>query len=211
MSSTRAPSVDGTGVQDALDDAGTVLLLSPDTDHSTEACMSMLSGPPPEGSRLLVVSLDSTPDDVIDLWRSINGPLPSETGVIAVGEVTRSAASSPAGPGAAPVTIDSVADPADLTGLAMAIGPYLDAWSESSRTPAVCFHSITSLLFHADQSRVFRFLHSTTGRLRDIGAIAHYHLNPAAHDEATVNRFAALFDAVVEVHDDGAVTVRTRN
>lgn len=211
MSSTPASKVDGEAVRESLGDATTVLLLASDQHHESEACSSLLSVVAPEEAQYLSVTLDDTADERLDEWRANIGELPAETGVISVGETTRSAsAASPSGPGSGPVSVDSVGDPSDLTGLAMAIGAYLDAWSDADRTPVVCFHSITSLLFHADQPRVFRFLHSTTGRLRDLGAVAHYHLDPAAFDESTINAFSALFDAVVEVDGDGSVSVRTR-
>lgn len=210
--SGQATGVDGDAVREAVGDATTVLLLGTGGLHEEETCSSLLSVTSPEDAQYLSVTLDDSPDDRLDAWRANIGPLPAETGVIAVGETTRSAAatSAPSGPGTSPVSVDSVADPSDLTGLAMAIGAYLDAWSDTDGTPVVCFDSITSLLFHADQDRVFRFLHSTTGRLRDLGAVAHYHLDPAAYDESTVNAFSALFDAVVEVDEDGDVSVRTR-
>lgn len=211
MSSTPVSKGDGDGVREALGDATSVLLLGSARHHEAEVCSSLLSVVDPDDAQYLSVTLDGSPDDRLDEWRAHIGELPAETGVIAVGETTRSAAAaSPSGPGASPVTVDTVADPSDLTGLAMAIGAYLDAWGESDRTPVVCFHSITSLLFHADQARVFRFLHSTTGRLRDLGAVAHYHLDPAAYDEATINAFSALFDALVRIDDDGSVTVQRR-
>lgn len=212
MSITSVPSVDGDEVREALGDVTTVLLLASDQQPEGKVCSSLLSVASPENTKYLCLSLDGTPDDRIDAWRANVGQLPDETGIIAVGETTRSAAASSgsAGPDASPVSIDTVADPSDLTGLAMAVGAYLDAWSDTDRTPVVCFDSITSLLFHTDEERVFRFLHATAGRLRDLGAVAHYHLDPAAFDEATVNKFSALFDAVVEIEDDGSVSVRKR-
>ncbi|MDZ7702015.1 MAG: hypothetical protein U5J98_08055 [Halobacteriales archaeon] len=211
MSSTTGSRVAGDELRDELGDATSVLLLSNDKAAEGAACSSLLSVVSPANAQYLAVTLDSTPDDKIDAWRADVGELPSHAGVISVGERSRSAAaaSSPAGPGSTPVSVDTVADPSDLTGIAMAVGAYMDAWADTDRTPVVCFDSITSMLFHADQDRVFRFLHSTTGRLRELGAVAHYHLDPTAHDESTVNAFSALFDAVVEVDGDG-FSVRKR-
>jgi hypothetical protein len=212
MSSTSVSKVDREAVQAALGDAKTVLLLASDQQYEANACGALLSVAAPEDAQYLSVTLDDSPDDRLEEWRTNVGDLPSETGIIAVGETTRSAAAaaSPSTPSSAPVTVDTVANPSDLTGLAIAIGAYLDAWADTDRTPVVCFHSISSLLFHADQSRVYRFLHSSVGRLRNLGAVAHYHLDPVAYDDSTVNRFSALFDAVVEIGDDGSVTVKKR-
>lgn len=212
MSSTSVSAVDREAVQEALGEAKTVLLLASDQQYEANACGALLSVAAPEDAQYLSVTLDDSPDDRLEEWRTHVGDLPAETGIIAVGETTRSAAAaaSPSAPRSAPVTVDTVANPSDLTGLAIAIGAYLDAWADTDRTPVVCFHSISSLLFHADQSRVYRFLHSSVGRLRNLGAVAHYHLDPVAYDESTVNRFSALFDAVVEIDDDGSVLVKKR-
>lgn len=212
MSTKQVTEVDRQEVRETLRDSDTVLLLSSDRKYDSDVCGALLSVAAPEDVQYLAVTLDDTPDDRIDEWRTHIGELPAETGIIAVGEMTRSAASmaSASTPQSSPVKIDTVGNPSDLTGLAIAIGSYLDAWSETDRTPVFCFHSITSLLYHADESRVFRFIHSMTGRIRELGAVAHYHLDPVAHDEATVNRFSALFDAVIEVEDDGSVSVTKR-
>lgn len=212
MSSTHVTEVDRERVQEALGDAKTILLLASDQMYEADACGALLSVAAPEDAQYLSITLDDTPDDRLDEWRANVGELPAETGVIAVGEKTRStAASTPqSGPSGGFVTVDTVGNPSDLTGLAIAIGGYLDAWKNTERTPVVCFHSISSLLFHADQSRVFRFLHSSIGRLRNIGAIAHYHLDPIAYDESTINTFGALFDAVIEIKDDGSLDVKKR-
>lgn len=205
-------TVDGPDeLRTVLDDARSLLFLASSNHVADEVCSALLSVAAVEQTQFLSVTFDDTPDERLDIWRANIGPLPPETGVIAVGEPTRSvAASGSHGPGTAAVTVNTVTDPADLTGLAIAIGAYLDAWGARSETPVVCFHSITSLLYHADEERAFRFIHSMSGRLYDIGAVAHYHLNPEAHDISTVNRFSSLVDAIVRIEDDGSVSVRKR-
>lgn len=212
MSVTAVPGPDAEALREALGEARSVLLLADDEQQVDEACASLLAVDEPSSERLLAVSFDRTPDEFLEHWRLHVGDLPAQTGIIAGGETTRSAAAStaPQGPGVGAVSIDTVAEPGDLTGLAIAISAYLDAWSEAPETTAVCFDSITALLNHADADRVFRFLHSTTGRLRDMGAVAHYHLDPTLFDEATVNSMASLFDAVVEFDEDGSASVRMR-
>lgn len=192
--------------------ASNVLLLASDQNHESATCASLLSVDGPEDVVHLSVTIDDTPDGRLDFWQSEVGELPSETAIIAVGETTRSAAASSSSfdPTVSAVSFDSVADPSDLTGLSMAISNFIGAWKGAGVTPVVCFDSISSLLLHGDEERIFRFLHATTGRLRDIGAVAHYHLNPSAFEESTVNTFAALFDAIVEVNEDGSISVRKR-
>lgn len=188
-----------------------VLLIESGSGGSDHVCSSLLSVAEPETTHLLSVTFDGTPDERLSSWELRNDRLPAKTGVVAVGDMTRSAAASPpAGPGPTRVTVDTIAEPSDLTGLAMAMSSYMEAWEESEAAAVVCFHSITPLLIHADTERVFRFLYTTIGRLRDIGAYAHFHLNSAAHGETTVNLISSLFDAELQVDDEGAVSVNRR-
>jgi hypothetical protein len=73
---------------------------------------------------------------------------------------------------------------------------------------AVCFNSVTSLLQYADLQRAFRFLHVVTGRVKTVGGVGHYHLDPDAHDSQTLATLKGLFDAVVEVEEDGSLSVQ---
>lgn len=74
---------------------------------------------------------------------------------------------------------------------------------------AVCFHSVSDLLQHVGVERAFRFLHVLLVRLGSVDARAHFHLDPARHDDRTVAILSGLFDAVVEVGED-EVAVRRR-
>lgn len=203
------PDVDA--VRTAFEGATSVLLLVPEGHASDVLCSALVTVGDPEDLCLLGITFDDDPDARIGIWRSVVPELPDEMAFITAGERTRSAvAVAPAGPGSTPVSIESIEDPADLTGLAMAISTYLDAWSETESTPVVCFFSLTDLLYHAERSRVFRFIHSTTTRLRGINAVSHYHLDPSIYDEGTINAFSSLFDAVVSVGDDGGLTIERR-
>lgn len=187
-----------------------ILLVGPD-GPTDEACVDLISDTAPEDTHLLNITFDREPDELIGQYRSRHGQLPAKTGVIEVGGQTRSAgASAPSGPGAAPVTIDTVGDASDLTGLSMAISAYLDAWADEEVTPVVCFQSLSAWLSQTDENRVFAFIHSIVGRLADIDTRAHFHMNSDVHNEATINRFAAIMDAVVRVDEEGETTVQTR-
>jgi len=104
--------------------------------------------------------------------------------------------------------VETISDPGDLIGLGIAISKYLSNWEGSPNQTVVCFHSLTPLLQYGNLQRVFRFLHVLTGPLKSIDAVAHFHLDPHAHDEQTINTLSQLFDVIVE-HDNGDYTVRT--
>lgn len=197
---------------DVPDGPRNVLLVGSRGSATDEACIDLLSVTDAENTNLLSVTFDWQPDELVGSYRARHGELPAKTGVIDVGGETRSAAgtAAPAGPGPSPVTIDSVSEPSDLTGLSMAISAYLDAWDDIEETPVVCFHSLSSWLSQTDDRRAFQFVQTITGRLREIGAHAHFHMDPEVHDEGTINTFSALMDAVVRVDDDGSTNVRRR-
>lgn len=185
-----------------------VLLCEAETRSATEACTSLLSVADPDETHLLTITFDGTPDERLSYWQVRNDRLPEQTGVITVGETTRSSTgTAPAGPGQTPLSIDALPEPSDLTGLAMAISSYIEAWEDTDATTVVCFDSITPLVLHSDIEQVFRFLYTTIARLRDIGAYAHFHFDPAAHEERTVNLINSIFDAAVRVTEDGSVSV----
>lgn len=188
-----------------------VLLVGPDGPTTEEIGVDLISDSTPENTHLLNITFDRKPDELVGEYRTRHGQLPAKTGVIEVGGQTRSsAAAAPAGPGPTPITVDAVSDPTDLTGLSMAISAYLDAWENLEQAPVVCFHSLSAWLSQTDENRIFEFIHVIAGKLQAIGADAHFYMNPEVHDEGTINRFAALMDAVVRVDGNGDTSVQTR-
>jgi hypothetical protein len=196
-----------------LDGGETVLLLSPtNAPAGEERCVDLLTVAEPDRENLLLVTVTGSADDRLDAWRLHAGErLPRRTAVLSVGESTRSAAVGGGGESHLPgtgVSVETVSNPGDLTGVGMRLSERLRTWADSDGRTVVCFHSIDPLLQYVDLSRLFRFLHVLTGRLRTIGAVAHFHLDPSAHDPQTVDTLLHLFDAAVEVDEDGRTTVR---
>lgn len=101
---------------------------------------------------------------------------------------------------ATPAGSVTVAEPGDLTGLGIAITDGLEPGVR------VCFDSVTAMLQYVETERAYTFLNSLLGHLWRADATAHFHLDPAAHDDRTVAAVTSLFDARVEA--DG--TVRRR-
>ena len=189
--------------------ARTVLLLAPlESTHDATACNELLSALPSTPTHVLGVTFESPNADHLDTWE-IDGDTPTQISIITVGDFPRSAA----GPGSGrrrpteQVRVDTVADPDDLTTLGLRISDQLSEWGQADEQPVVCFRSLTALLETCDLERVFRFLHLLTARLSLAGASAHFHLDPRAHDDQTVNTLRPLFDAVLDVDDDGTQTM----
>lgn len=207
-----SPGDDTLEVREVLDgqpdDAANVLLLAPSLGEDVdEACTGLLTVAPTEGLDVLYLTFTMGPDRRLEVWgEHADGP-PARMGIIGVDEADGPGDGEDSTP--AYVTVERVNDPADLTGVGIEFGQFLSEWSGDGNRIVACIHSITALLQYADLKRVFRFLHVLTERLRTVDAVAHYHLDPNAHDAQTVATLTSLFDAVVTLDDDEP-TVRTR-
>ena len=183
-----------------LDDARTVLVLAPPLEPaSAEVCMDLLSCEEPADQQVLNVLFTRRPDRRVENWERHVGELPETFEIL-----------SSQRPSALPESVDArtVGRPGDLTGIGVAITERLAGWDDD-RPGSVCVHSATAQLQYATTDQVYQFLYTLAGHLGDEGVRGHVHLNPAAHDEQTVDTFETLFDAVVEVAEDGP-TVRTQ-
>jgi len=204
-----------------------VLLLEPSLGATTDGvCTDLLAGTVRSGSRstnVLVVTLTRSPAARVRAWETHAGSaFPAEGAIVAVDNDTTpptpSGASDPSDPStptdgetdaSAPTgpSIARVASPGDLTNLGIATSERLSEMSASDEPGLVCFHSLTTLLQYADPQRVFRFVHTLGGRARSCGAITHYHLDPTAHDPATVATLEPLFDVAVDLAETDAPTL----
>lgn len=204
------------GFEDELSDASNVLLLAPSIgDAGDEGCRHLLDLGSGAEADVLCVTLTDSPDNrraLLEMDREQTGV--DKTGFVAVGDTTRSVATETAGDIGLPATgvsIETISSPADMTGIGMKVSTFLNDWAADGNRVVVCFHSLTTLLQYVDLRDAFRFLHLLTGRLKAVDATAHYHMDPAAHDEREVNTLKSLFDAVVEADENDEWTVRTRS
>lgn len=209
-------------IQDSLGDANTVLVESSSTDpERATTCADCLHSHPTDRENLLWVTYTRGPDEKLSSWRRHSDATPANVGVVSVGDTMRSAAAASAAvsgstmPDAAdprgggqPNPVEAVENPSDLTGLGIAVSRYFGAWGADHPT-SLCFDSITAMLQYVEFETAYRFLHVLTGRVTAAGAVGHFHVDPAAHDEQTMESLKTLFDAVVTL-DDGDRTVRTR-
>jgi hypothetical protein len=187
-----------------------VLVLAPTMeDASDEMCGDLMTCAPPGETALLAVSLLGTPDSVLDAWRGHSpAQLPARVGIVTCDDMTRSAASSAGNTTTllnGRVAVTSVNEPSDLTGLGIRMSQCLSNWKGEGNQVVVCFDSLTTLLQYVEVQRAFQFLHVLTKRIASIGGVAHFHMDPGAHDEQTVTTIRSLFDTVL-TYEDGAWT-----
>lgn len=182
--------------------AHNVLLLAPHMEAcAEEGCTELLTAERPSVENVLYVSFVQSPDERLGSWEARVGPEhPARTGIVAVADSTRSGTSATPHPidPAGNVTVRTVSTPGNLTDLGIQISAYLSEWDGTDERTVVCFDSLTTMLQYTDLQRAFRFLHVLTGRVRATGSFAHYHVDPGAHDERTLNTLKTLFDGTAE-------------
>jgi len=188
-----------------LDQETNVLFLAPSSSHpEDEGCNDLLSAVPSSRANLLGVTYESPGTNRLNIWEFEEETL--HTSHSSMLETLHDHLPHSHPRGALPperLEVDAVLDPADLTTLGIRISEQLSGGEVPMSNPFVCFHSLTELLEATDLNRAFRFLHLLTRRLSLAGAIAHFHLDPETCDEKTIETLRPLFDAVLEVDEDG--------
>jgi hypothetical protein len=188
-----------------LAELSNVLLSAPSLGgHSGDVCDNLLTRTAPSETNILVITFTATPQEWVDDWMDSVGVSPVRGGIVSIGQ--------------ADATVDdpswavkTVENPSDLTGIGIELSELLSGMATAASADenlVVCFDSLTSLLQYADLQRAFHFMHVVTGRVKTVGGIGHYHLDPEAHDRQTLATLKGLFDAVIEVEDDGSWTIR---
>lgn len=197
-----------------LGSASNVMLLAPSIGVAgTTECGELLTVERPATENVLAVLLNDSPDDWIGRWQRTVGPeLPAQTSFVTANETARSAATSAEANRALPGTMDlhPVSSPGDLTSLGMRISQQLSEWANENNQVVVDFDSLTTLLEHGERRSVFKFMHALKSRIEAADAVAHYHMDPTAHDPEEINTFRSMMDAVIEVDEDGAFSLASR-
>lgn len=187
--------------------ANSTLLLSSSFAEETEAtCTELLHPGAASESNVLWVSYTKSPDEQLRRWQSHSNDRPANMGMVSVEDSTRSVA----GGGGAESTdlmgpdkpVETVSSPNDLTGLGIRITEFLTDWEANDNRTVVCFDSLTALLQYVELETAYEFLHIITGRMAALDAFAHFHMDPDAHEDQTIESITTLMDAVVEIDDD---------
>ncbi|MFB6296541.1 MAG: hypothetical protein ABEH66_06870, partial [Halobacteriales archaeon] len=178
---------------------------------ASDICSDLLTIERPSEEDVLAVTLTDSPDDWMDEWeRSVGPERPAKLSFVSADDGMRSAAAGGGGGAlSGNMSVDTVSNPSDLTGLGMHISERLSGWQGDGNQIVVDFDSLTTLLEYAPRESVFKFIHVLKGRVDSADAVAHYHMDPSAHAPQEVSTFKTLVDAVVEV-EDGEWTIASR-
>jgi hypothetical protein len=186
-----------------VDPPANILCRAPSLSRgATEVCPVVGT---PEEWNLLLVSLSGDPDRRLDAWRRHDG-LPRKIAVLSVeqarGAVAADGTAQVAGPDGPAVSTTTVSEPSDLTGIGIKVNQCLSAWEDDEVPTMVCFDSVTTLLQYVDTRRAFRFLHVLSRRVRSVGGIAHYHVDPGAHDDQVLSTIEGIFSDVYRYDEE---------
>ncbi|QLD84833.1 hypothetical protein HWV23_03580 [Natronomonas halophila] len=183
----------------AVDPPANVLLEAPSLSEGGMSICPHIKAETDAERNLLFVSLSGNPDSRLDMWRR-HGGLPGKVAIITA-DNTRSVAASGGGSttrqsGETVISTTTVSEPSDLTGIGIKMNNCLSAWEDDDARTHVCFDSLTTLLQYVDTERVFQYLHVTTKRIEAVDGVAHYHIDPNAHDDQTLATIESLFSDV---------------
>jgi hypothetical protein len=159
-------------------------------------CLEFLSADRPTDQRVLSIAYNRRPSTLVEAWEAEHGALPAEMAIVCPESQAEPDADRPAD------VYETHVAAGDLTGVSIAVSRYVDRWEGDDRAVHACLDSLTAMLQYTDADRVFRFLHTVTGRCMATGATLHVHLDPDTQDDQTVATLATLFDVVVRREGD---------
>lgn len=183
-----------------------ILLLVPPLHRADlDGCIDLLTPTDVEQMNVWSLGITLSPDKRVANWHRAVGEKPGAFKVVSVGEHPQEQAEALAASYGFEPEPHFVVVPygGDLTQIGIELIDALDEWEANDRQTVVCVHSLTALLQYIESETAFRFLKSFTDRIEQAGAIAHYHMNPGAHDDAVVSNVATLFDAMVALNGEG--------
>lgn len=191
-----------------------VLVRAPFEEEIDDAlCSELLTVEDPSRENVLSVTLTQSPDDRLDTWNRHVETMPSEAVLITTDDRERSTnverITSSEGIDSNRLTIESIADPGNLTRLGVSITDALEGWDDPTNRTVICVHSLTALLQYCELEVAFQFLDTLTSHVRAKNALAHYHIDPTAHNQQAYSTIRLLFDAIITA-EDGDLTLNTR-
>lgn len=192
----------------AAGDASSIFFLEPAfTPRSDGWCAKLLSSHPSQDATIIFITVTQSADDRLEAWQShVDVELPSRVGFIDLkssSQTTKGHSLAAADRISSEVRIERVNNPGNLTKIGVILSTYLTEWAHEGDRIILCFDSLTALLQFTELEPIYRFIREVSNILQNFDALAHYHLDPDAHDEQVVNRLMALFDAVVEPDKEG--------
>jgi len=180
-----------------------ILVLSP-TNHSItdSICSEFVTVGGAAGRDVMSVTTTQSPAKRLEIIQNTPEWSGGQVAVIEVGDLATSD----------PIDDESVvhkriSNPKKLQKLGLVITQTLKGWSGRDRPATLCFHTISEIGHHVQNQTLFQFLYTLQAKLNSMGMTAHYHMDPAEHDEQDPDTFKSMFDFVLRVSQDGSIEV----
>jgi len=99
--------------------------------------------------------------------------------------------------------VQYAAAPDDLQGIVDRTEVFLESHEGKRR---VSFDSLTEMIYYADADAAHEAVEAVLELLDEHDAVGLFHLAKGVHEDPLIEEFAALFDGVVELDEDGTVS-----
>ncbi len=169
-------------------------------DHRRDTCRRLLGRGAEKARRRVLISTTSETNQLAKLADDADSETLSMISYDAQARTTAASRStSDSSISSSPTEVDALAD------LGLAISRAIDSFEHDADglEPAelrVGVDSVLPLLEEYGRKRIFKFLHLTNGRTRDVSGMVHYHL-PVERTAKIVPVLSPLFDVVVELRE----------
>jgi KaiC/GvpD/RAD55 family RecA-like ATPase len=183
-------------------EAGTNLLIAgPPLTGKRELALDVLATGSRAGEGAIVVSTKDSADKILEQYASYVDDVDEiDIGIVDCVTKQRGVGNVRDDP-----RVKYASSPVDMTGIGIKLSEFLEEFYSvrGHERNRILLHSVSTLLMYSDLQTVFRFLHVFTGRVQSSDGLGVYVIDSTAHDDQTMNTLKQLFDAIVEVSDDG--------
>lgn len=186
-----------------IDEGTNLLVVGGSADSKNEAGRAVVARGVERGDAILRVSTRYTTEELLEEYSDLDFE-DSRFGVV------DSVSHSVGGDVEESATVKHTSSPSDVTGIGIKVSDLIEKFQEDPEVERTRLYmdSISTLLMYSELQTVFRFLHVLTGRVRSIGGLGLYTMDPDMHDERDYSTLVQLFDATIEVRDADPVEAR---
>jgi len=188
---------------DAADpDVTTELVLAPAVGSaSVGACLDRIASDEPGFDSVVAVTVTGSAADWLERWDRHDELSSTSVTCVDATERTRSTAFSGADPTrevTADATVQRVDRATDLERVGRKVSDVLQRADEGGERVGVAVHSLSDVVQRVDEATAFKFAYTLGEVVRRVDGTAYFHLDPAAHDEETVETFTVVCDRVTD-------------
>jgi KaiC/GvpD/RAD55 family RecA-like ATPase len=186
---------------DAVPDGTNLLLVGDDASGAPDCVHRLLAQAPHAAERVILVTTEAEAGTVVERYQSVLAD-PGALDHLFVVDASASGVSRDVGP-LSPTHVEAASSPADITGIGIGITNHLRSM-ETDRV-RLGMVSLSPVLERLGAERTFAFLHVLTGRVRQLGHLGAFVVDPTRHEAEHVDVLRSLTDGTFRFRatDDG--------